>query len=286
MKWFSGSTLVRNEKRGIRLVNLFKLCCVVSLCAITLALFPLALEAQEEDADSNHRLIHEKSGAITATQQQLNTLIALEATHNEIGSFSLQLGGPVSGTWSGTVSDTGWSLTFSGTINGQDASITENGVIKKKDVLWTDSGTIGGSAITGNGNVTVKGTEVVGSQNIGFDTPGAIPELQLVTWTEVVECIANPSNCLAIDLTSTNVYWWNGAAPIEEAFHLHKSSGTIWGMAAEQTTLDSMAAVGMLSSTGEISYNVGSLPFAGSGVLRSALSPTTETQPASHHSGE
>src|SRR5579863_10210952 len=75
---------------------------------------------------------------IKLTGQQYNTLVSQEATQNMVTYLTNQSGGgPLSGTWSGTVTNSGWSLSFSGSINTQATALTETGVLKGNVASWS-----------------------------------------------------------------------------------------------------------------------------------------------------
>lgn len=93
------------------------------------------------------------------TAQNLNTLVALEATANDIQflglSFDLPIANQTVGTWSGIIEPNGWSLQLSGSLNGVPLSISESGSLNLSAgiVTWTDSGSFGLNPLTGSGQM-------------------------------------------------------------------------------------------------------------------------------------
>lgn len=121
--------------------------------------------------NSNNANSKNPPASVKLTGQQLNTLVSQEATQNLVTYLTNQSGGgPLSGTWSGTVTDQGWSLTFSGSINSQAAALTESGFLKGKVASWTDSGTVGSNNVSGSGTATLmSNNRVKWAQKIGQD---------------------------------------------------------------------------------------------------------------------
>ena len=115
---------------------------------------------QEQTANSNSPA----TGNLTG--QQLNTLVSQEATQSVVLYLASELGSPLSGSWSGTVTNSGWSLTFSGSINGQNAALTESGTLTGNDATWTDSGTVGSNQFTGSGKASYSNNEVKWDQSM------------------------------------------------------------------------------------------------------------------------
>jgi hypothetical protein len=100
--------------------------------------------------------------SVKLTGQQFNTLVSQEATQNLVTYLTNQSGGgPLSGTWSGTVTDQGWSLTFSGSINSQAAALTESGSLNGSVASWSDSGTVGSNNVGGSGTATLMSNNKV-----------------------------------------------------------------------------------------------------------------------------
>lgn len=89
------------------------------------------------------------------TDQDFNVLVALEATANDFASLILLGGAAVLpqplGTWTGTVSSTGWDLSFSGALNGTSLSLTQSGSLVSQTATWTDSGSYGAAGLSGSG---------------------------------------------------------------------------------------------------------------------------------------
>jgi hypothetical protein len=140
-----------------------------ALCAILVAamLASFALAEDHQSAKNN------PPASVKLTGQQFNTLISQEATQNLVTYLANQSGGgPLSGTWSGTVTDQGWSLTFSGSINSQAAALAESGSLKGSVASWSDSGTVGSNNVSGSGTATlmssnkVKWAQKVGEGNV------------------------------------------------------------------------------------------------------------------------
>jgi hypothetical protein len=92
------------------ILTTLKTCFFASLLALTLALVPSALHAQDADANPDHSRSNPQAG-VKFTGQQLNTLVSQEATQNMETIIAANLGGSVSGTWNGTVTDSSWELT-------------------------------------------------------------------------------------------------------------------------------------------------------------------------------
>jgi len=117
------------------------------------------------------------------TAQDVNALVALEATQYGLAATAFSVNQSVSaqplGTWSGTIDSSGWNLTFSGQLNGTGMSIVESGQLDltNNQATWTDTGMFGSAAITGSGNVmldpfwktfwkVVAGVTIVGAQTL------------------------------------------------------------------------------------------------------------------------
>jgi len=183
---------------------------------------------------------------VTANQE-LNTVISLEATQNINMSLANQLGPPVSGTWSGSVTSSGWSLTLAGTANGQNAQITETGTLGGETATWTDTGTVAGNTVTGSGTVTVTGSEVIGSQTFSGDRT-------VIQWTEKYLFPPCPYGSCAAVLFSKVLEPW----PYTVENQLDSTTGTVFGEAVQSPQLI-MLQEGSLASTGAISFNVQSL---------------------------
>jgi len=94
------------------------------------------------------------------TDQDINTLVALEATQNTLLLTALHLNQPYTndqylGRWSGNISLSGWSLEFSGVLNGTDLSITQTGVLDlaNNKATWINSGHFGLDVLAGDGSI-------------------------------------------------------------------------------------------------------------------------------------
>ena len=93
------------------------------------------------------------------TNQDVNTLVALEATQNTLTLLAFGLNQPVPmqtlGTWVGIINATGWSLGFSGSLNSVPLSITQSGLLDTANGLatWTESGLLGSEALIGSGQI-------------------------------------------------------------------------------------------------------------------------------------
>jgi hypothetical protein len=93
---------------------------------------------------------------------QLNALVALEATSNDLMSlftgniFSLA---PISqqflGQWTGSVTSAGWTLQFNGVVDGSAAQITQTGTDAPGQITWLDSGNLGAEVINASGGFTI-----------------------------------------------------------------------------------------------------------------------------------
>ena len=67
----------------------------------------------------------------TMSNQDINTLVALEATQNSLVVIALGLEVPIQaqslGSWTGIIDPSGWSLEFLGNLNGMPLSIAQSG---------------------------------------------------------------------------------------------------------------------------------------------------------------
>jgi hypothetical protein len=260
MKRLNGLLQVTKGKKGIRLVSLLKLCCVVCLCAITLALFPPALDAQDEDVGHNHS--HSKPQAtLKLTGQQLNTLVSQEATQNLVTLIALDLGTPVSGTWSGTVTSNSWDLTFVGYVNGQATQLTESGTLsgKKGNVAsWTDSGAVGGTPVSGSGTATLTSNWWAWTQDVQGVNAIVTPQ-EMICYTDgprSLECLL--AEMLSdFQLTGPNTNY--AVAP-----QLDLQTGFVFSSGYVESTGTTSIQEGSIDySTGSISYAAYSLSAQG-----------------------
>lgn len=91
------------------------------------------------------------------TNQDVNTLVAMEATQSALVVVALNADQPIAvqslGTWTGTIGSSGWSLTFTGSMNGVPLSISQAGLLDLagNDVTWTNTGIYGSTSFTGSG---------------------------------------------------------------------------------------------------------------------------------------
>jgi hypothetical protein len=186
------------------------------------------------------------------TDQQINTLVALEATQNETSSLTLKYGQPMTGSWSGNVTSTGWNLTFTGSINGQGTSITENGTLNNTTASWKDNGTVGGTGFSGSGTAIVNGSTVKWKQQVGGDP---IPIIKII---QLIVCIVSPSNCKVATMVSAIF----GVSLMSSQVDL--TTGVVFGSNVQQPSLQTTAEEGAISfETGALSYGIESVSFNG-----------------------
>lgn len=95
------------------------------------------------------------------TNQDVNALVALEATQNDLVILAHRANQLVPaqflGMWTGTVTSDGWALAFSGHVNGISASINQVGALDLPGgkATWTDSGLFGSTPFTGSGTFEI-----------------------------------------------------------------------------------------------------------------------------------
>lgn len=121
------------------------------------------------------------------TNQELNTLVALEATQNVLILGALHVNQTIQavqeqtfGTWSGTIDDDSWNLQFDGSINDIFLTANQTGVLDLSAGLatWDTTGVLGTETFLGNGTIefdptwqqVVFGIGVAGVQVISAST--------------------------------------------------------------------------------------------------------------------
>jgi len=213
----------------------------VSVLCVTLAALMLATISVAQDRP-----------ATKLTGQQVNVLVSQEATQNVVTYLTSQLGPPLSGTWSGTVTASGWNLTFSGSINGQAAALTEAGTFKGKIASWKDSGTVGSDNVSGSGTATLipsksqmKWRQSVGAGAMPFDD---LDDLQ--TWV----CENFPDSCDDVHLLSDYIRSLGGGIV---AADFARSTGSVF-TSTVQTQVPNLTTIqegSIAAKTGAISYD-------------------------------
>lgn len=117
----------------------------LSLVGVLSVLFPLLASAGEIPPEM--------------TAQDLNALVAMEATQNDLVAVAARINQQVLpqqlGTWVGTVDASGWSLTFSGQINNTLLTISQTGILDLANdrATWIDSGLLGNTQLSGSGSI-------------------------------------------------------------------------------------------------------------------------------------
>jgi hypothetical protein len=189
------------------------------------------------------------------TGQQFNALVAQEASQNVVTSLATQLGGPLSGTWSGTVTETSWNLTFSGSINSQAAAFTESGSLKGQVGSWKDSGTVGDNKVVGSGTAKrINNNEVSWDQSVkgSIGRPCCPPATQ---WIQYMGNIAVFGSNLPA--RSDSFDGPGSFKPIFDGTQLNLETGVIFGSSVQQE-----APQFTTIQEGSISYTNGAISYS------------------------
>jgi hypothetical protein len=198
------------------------------------------------------------------TDQQQNAVISLEATQNVEALLAFNLGGPVSGTWSGTITSTGWTLNFSGSIDGQTTQLTETGTINKKgtDATWEDTGSVGATPVTGSGSAIYKSDWLTWSQTVQGGSTGQSAHGDLYFYDPIATY--QEEVCYSDGPTSTeceaaeNWSWFEEFGPeinYTAVARLDTTTGYVFSSGDTEDNTFVIVHVGNLSfSTGSVSY--------------------------------
>jgi len=114
------------------------------------------------------------------TPLDINALVSLEATQNALvvvgTKFDVILAPQNLGMWTGTINDSGWSLSFSGGFNGVPLSMTQTGHsdLAAQRATWSTVGRLGSFAFDGSGSMdfdptwseTIFGVGIGGLQGV------------------------------------------------------------------------------------------------------------------------
>jgi hypothetical protein len=205
---------------------------------------------------------------VTIKNQQLNAVIALEATQNLNTYLSLNLGGNIAGTWSGNVNGKGWNVAFTGTVNGQAATITESGSLEAQTATWTDSGIVGANSISGNGTATVSGSNVSWNQTaelkanaLEVSMDGFFGKLKLIAEQLLICSLSkNLKVCKALALLSLEQFSFghiNQRYVVTSELAENINPGVVFGSSVQESSLLTTISEGSLSrASGDISYSI------------------------------
>jgi hypothetical protein len=191
------------------------------------------------------------------TPQQFNALVSQEATQNSVTYLVSQLGGSLSGTWTGTITASEWELTFSGSVNGQTATIREIGVLKGKVADWKDSGTVGTTEFSGSGKATLS------TRGIKWDQVDSCPPCN-PWYGETLQVFTEFSNSQCqceTEIAMDSQFAKDQNAPSSSGFFvstaINLETGTTFGSSVQATQQFTTIQEGSIDfSTGAISYNI------------------------------
>jgi|ERR1039458_5007594 hypothetical protein len=140
-----------------------------------------------------------KAGTIPMIDE--TALVALEATGNELTLIESSLPQPLNGqlgTWSGTITASGWALNFSGQLDGTSISIAESGILNIPAGIfsWTDAGSVGASPLSGFGSMQLD--------TLAWDQTVIDGEKEVIA-AQIVACLLLPVDCGIVGLESALV---------------------------------------------------------------------------------
>jgi hypothetical protein len=260
MKRLNGLSQVVNGNSQSRTIVMIRKAISVILSIVVLITVSVGQDPQVPNSNA----------PVGPTGQQLNTLISQRATQNVTTYFATQLGAHLSGTWSGTVTDTGWNLTFSGSINGQAAAITETGVLKAKVASWTDSGTVGSTNVTGSGTATLtSNNELKWNQKVGGEGKDGLPLVIWVIIIIVIILVLLPKKASIIAAGQEPKVPGGPAGDILVANQFNLQTGTLFSSSVPQAAqgLTTIQEGSINNQTGTISYDSDTFIPQGSGGL-------------------
>jgi len=276
MNRFNFASPSSKNRKSQKITATLRRCSLVSLFAIAIALLPSAVVAQEADANLAQRTEGKREAKTVFTGQQLNTLISQEATENLVSLLGINLGEPVAGTWSGTVTDSGWQLTFTGSIAGQATQITENGTLggkKGNDASWSDSGAVGTTSVSGSGTATYAGGWLTWTQDVQGGSQGSIHSdlyfYDPVATFQEEQCYTyGPKSPLCIAAENYSFFKeWGPETNYTVATHLDLQTGFFFSSGDVENAQLTTIHVGYIDfSTGSIAYSVSSFTPQGTGL--------------------
>lgn len=214
------------------------------------------------------------------TAQDVNALVALEATQFDLVATAYSTHHPFSrgilGTWSGTIDAHGWDLSFAGRFNGTPLSIHQVGLLDlpNDQATWIDTGMYDSIAVGGSGSiefdpfwktffkvvnvVTVGGIQVLSTAASG-GTAGTLNALASPATAVIINGIIDD----AFDARSSVRKPTNSTTSMLQSFAISSNQSPIFVAMVQTGTLDQVTSEAQFRATAVPEPDSIALPIMG-----------------------